>query len=157
MKFLLALPALVSLVSGFCDHGTTLRPRSLDKRVDVAEYGFHETDGALGWHGLDEDYHKCAKGKKQSPINIYSNEIATVAGSTLSFSVDSYPSGAEFLNLGSTVEVIANGTLVRQGKTFSLAQFHFHTPSEHHVDGEHYPVEVHFVFQAAGEQHPERP
>lgn len=34
------------------------------------------------------------------------------------------------------------------GTTYDLLQFHFHTPSEHTVDGNAYPAEVHFVHAA---------
>jgi carbonic anhydrase len=30
-------------------------------------------------------------------------------------------------------------------KKFSLKQFHFHTPSEHTINGMHYPMEMHLV------------
>jgi carbonic anhydrase len=33
-------------------------------------------------------------------------------------------------------------------ETYALVQFHFHAPSEHTVDGEHFPMEMHFVHQA---------
>lgn len=36
-------------------------------------------------------------------------------------------------------------------KVFSLKQFHFHTPSEHTIDGEHLPLEMHFVHQSDDE------
>ena len=44
---------------------------------------------------------------------------------------------------------IKNGTFIR-GKnatesTYNLAQFHFHSPSEHRIDGEDYPMELHLV------------
>lgn len=115
----------------------------------MATYDFHETTGALGWHGLNNNYKLCAKGKNQSPINIETNAITQVAGSSLSFSVASHPTGADFWNLGSTVQAFTNGTLVRSGKTYNLLQFHFHTPSEHHINSQHFSGEVHFVFQAA--------
>lgn len=41
------------------------------------------------------------------------------------------PAGAAALRLGST--------------RYDLLQYHFHTPSEHTLDGRHYPVEQHFV------------
>lgn len=146
------LASLLPLVSAICDHGTRLRPRSQTAGViEVADFGFNALDGPLNWHGLDPENADCAVGKNQSPINIYSADITTVPGSSLTFEVESYPSGAEFQNLGSTVEVETEGTLVRDGKEYELAQFHFHTPSEHRVDSEHYPMEVHFVFQAEGE------
>jgi len=36
------------------------------------------------------------------------------------------------------------------GKEFELKQFHFHTPSEHTIDGEYFPLEMHMVHEAAG-------
>ena len=37
------------------------------------------------------------------------------------------------------------GSVTVSGITYNLLQFHFHTPSEHAVDGEETPMEVHFV------------
>ena len=40
--------------------------------------------------------------------------------------------------------------LVIDGKEYKLAQFHFHTPSEHQIHGQnYYYMEVHFVHQDA--------
>src|SRR5207344_3151833 len=47
----------------------------------------------------------------------------------------------------------AGSTLGRVGSTekWTLAQFHFHDPSEHTVDGMSYPLEIHLVHvDAAG-------
>ncbi|KAG6830766.1 hypothetical protein H0H87_007165 [Tephrocybe sp. NHM501043] len=52
-------------------------------------------------------------------------------------------------NLGTTVEGPAVGTTQLAGKTYTLQQFYFHSPSEHLINGEHYPLEVHFVHRAA--------
>src|SRR5690349_13975438 len=41
------------------------------------------------------------------------------------------------------------GTLVLNGTTFTLLQFHFHTLSEHTIKGTHLLMEVHAVFQDA--------
>jgi len=69
-----------------------------------------------------------------------------------SFPVVDYPCGAEFENLGTNVEVVVNGTLVdgNSNTTFKLAQFHFHTPAEHRVNSEFYPMEMHWVFESDG-------
>ena len=56
----------------------------------------------------------------------------------------------EFENLGTTIEVIVNGTTTVAGSDFQLVQFHMHTPSEHHVNGEYHPLEVHMVHQVVG-------
>ena len=44
-----------------------------------------------------------------------------------------------------------NGTAVWNvdGVPYNLLQFHYHSPSEHTVDGVRYPLEVHFVHQNA--------
>ena len=42
----------------------------------------------------------------------------------------------------------AGSSITLDGRQFSLLQFHFHLPSEHTVEGESYPMEVHFVHQA---------
>ena len=34
--------------------------------------------------------------------------------------------------------------------SFDLKQFHFHSPSEHTINGEHFPLEMHMVHQATG-------
>jgi carbonic anhydrase len=56
----------------------------------------------------------------------------------------------EFENLGTTIEVIVNGTTSIAGSDFQLVQFHMHTPSEHHINGEYHPLEVHMVHQGVG-------
>ena len=33
---------------------------------------------------------------------------------------------------------------------YNLAQFYIYTPSEHHINDEEYPLEVHFVFEDSG-------
>lgn len=55
-----------------------------------------------------------------------------------------------FENLGTTVEVVVKGKTVFGGRKFNLKQFHYHTPSEHRIESEYYPVEVHMVHEADG-------
>jgi hypothetical protein len=79
---------------------------------------------------------------------LVTNSIGYASNGTLPFAVPSVY-GAKFENLGSGLEVdMPNGSLTANGTTFPFAQFHFHTPSEHRVNEEYYPMECHFVFQA---------
>ncbi|MGH3350156.1 MAG: carbonic anhydrase family protein [Nocardioides sp.] len=41
------------------------------------------------------------------------------------------------------------GSLTVSGVTYGLAQFHWHTPSEHLLSARDYPIEMHFVHQDA--------
>jgi carbonic anhydrase len=56
----------------------------------------------------------------------------------------------DFENLGSTVEVIAGGITEFANKHYNLKQFHFHSPSEHRINEEYFPLEMHMVHEAAG-------
>lgn len=146
----LSLLAIASLASAFCSHGTTLFPRSANG-APISDFNYDALTGPLNWAGLDTaTTHICSLGKTQSPINIVTKDYTPTSGSTLNFAVENYPDGAEIENLGSTLEVIVNGSLTVKGKEYSLKQFHFHTPSEHRLDDEYFPMEAHFVFQADG-------
>jgi carbonic anhydrase len=146
----LAALSLVAPALAACDYGTHLNPRS-EGAVPISTFGYTALDGPLNWHGLNATANAlCATGKHQSPINIDSS-IQRIEGRSVEFVVDAYPYGAEFENLGTTVEVPVNGTLWADGKMYKLAQFHFHSTSEHRVEQEYFPMETHFVFSAPGE------
>ena len=63
---------------------------------------------------------------------------------------------ALFENLGATVEVVVNGTLDWQGQSYTLKQFHFHTPCEHRIGEESFPIEMHLVHTTPGKCWPQR-
>jgi carbonic anhydrase len=85
-----------------------------------------------------------AEGRSQSPINIVTSRALT-GRHKIKFH---YQSSREHVdNLGHTVKVTydAGSTLDYDGHSYDLVQFHFHTPSEHLLDGVTYPMEMHLV------------
>jgi hypothetical protein len=58
----------------------------------------------------------------------------------------------DIVNNGHTIQIdtVGSGVLVVGKDRYVLQQFHFHTPSEHTVDGRSYPLEAHFVHKTAG-------
>ncbi|MDQ3058624.1 MAG: carbonic anhydrase family protein [Pseudomonadota bacterium] len=102
------------------------------------------------WAGLDPAFETCAKGLKQSPIDIR-NTVRT-ALAPLEFG---YTRAAPVIvNNGHTVQVNlpAGQTLKIGEQTYELLQFHFHTPSEETIAGKHAAMVAHFVHRnAAGE------
>lgn len=83
-------------------------------------------------------------GFEQSPINILSN--ANESGNhaiTLYFKDEIN----KVENLGHTVQLdFAEGSsIVQDDTTFAFKQCHFHTPSEHLIDGLTFPMEMHIV------------
>jgi len=81
----------------------------------------------------------------QSPINIITKQTDKNHGEPLSFVFHSDINAAE--NLGHTIQVDfkPGSTCMVNGKDYSSKQFHFHTPSEHLVDGMTFPMEMHIV------------
>lgn len=90
-----------------------------------------------------EHYPTCGAGQNQSPINIMSALHADLA----SLDINYKGRVSDIVNNGHTIEAHVNGenTITIDGETFSLKQFHFHTPSENYIDGKQYPLEAHFV------------
>ncbi|MEL6109217.1 MAG: carbonic anhydrase family protein [Planctomycetota bacterium] len=84
-------------------------------------------------------------GMCQSPINILTQAVAK--DTPHSIVLDYKRSTERVRNLGHTIEVEydAGNTIAFDGKVFDFRQFHFHTPSEHLVDGVTYPMEMHMV------------
>ncbi|KAJ7901365.1 alpha carbonic anhydrase [Mycena leptocephala] len=144
LRAILALASLIS-VSANCGHGTSFYPRD-EGHVNVSTFGYSGILGPLAWAGLSPANCACAQGKLQSPIVLNANlSKATSAPNMTIPSVDA----AEFENLGSTLEVpLSEGNITFNGVPFYVKQFHFHTPSEHRINDEYYPMEMHMVSQS---------
>lgn len=89
----------------------------------------------------------CAAGVRQSPIDLPAAPEAHLP--QLSFHYEPMLLDAE--NNGHTIEVEDHSaSYLRIGRErYELKQFHFHTPSEHQVEGQAYPMELHFVHSNA--------
>lgn len=147
LVFFVSAAFLLQTVQSTCAHGTTLHRR--ESTINPPTFSYSGITGPLNWHGISSSNSICATGTHQSPINIHSSTITKVPGSTIKVDIPN-SDDSEFLNLGTTIEVLVNGSLELDGKSFSLKQFHFHSPSEHLIDDHFFPMETHFVFQAQG-------
>ncbi|KAJ6560000.1 alpha carbonic anhydrase [Mycena capillaripes] len=151
LNFLRATVLLTSFVvsiSASCAHGTSVHPRAAGE-AHVSDFSYSDTHGPLAWAGLNPTANcACRLGTKQSPIVLNGNINTATSAPTVNIqSLDS----AQLLNLGSTLEVVIPqgvGSITFNGKRSNLKQFHFHTPSEHRINEEHYPLEMHLVHQA---------
>ncbi|OJJ95019.1 hypothetical protein ASPACDRAFT_1860403 [Aspergillus aculeatus ATCC 16872] len=147
MKHLtLLLVAITAYTSCFSD--TFLYPRAAGDLAANNLFNYTELGGPFKWHHINKTNAACSQGKHQSPIDVLSEEIDYVTSSSLIFDIPAADE-ARLSNLGSGLEVaLAQGGLtVNEDHQYQLAQFHFHTPSEHRVDQEYFPLEVHFVFK----------
>jgi carbonic anhydrase len=120
------------------------------------EWSYSFPNGPAQW-GSQSSFAACAQSDSQSPIDIESGEVADFKNVTfdqklqgLEFSwMDSF---ANPMHNGHTIEVpFENGSTTKfQGESYSLKQFHFHSPSEHTLNERFYPLEIHFVHKGAG-------
>ncbi|KAK4043310.1 alpha carbonic anhydrase [Parachaetomium inaequale] len=150
----LFLAASATRVIASCAHGTFLRPRAEGGTVEVAKFGYTGSIGPLNWAALESPANGvCATGTRQSPIDMVDGVFTVLQGADIQLTVNDMPGGADFENLGTTVEVITQGgTLTVADKTFELQQFHFHLPSEHLDNGTSQAMEMHMVFQSAAQE-----
>lgn len=112
-----------------------------------AHWSYTGENDAAHWGDLSEDFAVCKTGKQQSPVDFSATKA--VKGKQLAYRYNVADYKVE--NNGHTLQATPQGkaqTIVINGKTYTLKQFHFHTPSEHTFKGKHFPMEAHFVHQA---------
>ncbi len=119
-------------------------------------WGYAGDEGPEHWADLSPDFAPCAEGVEQSPIDLTGAVPIEDAGLELRI-------GTEVLTLeqrARVMDLVDNGHTIQitndvpmaldiDDVHYELVQFHFHSPSEHTIDGEHAPLEVHFVHKSA--------
>jgi len=122
-----------------------------DKKDSHAKKGGgHEVHwGYEGDHGPEhwgDNFPVCAKGKKQSPLNI----VGPFEKSKDALVVTYKEGPLKVLNNGHTIQVnVEPGSTLKINKdTYNLLQFHFHRPSEEQIDGKPMAMVAHFVHKS---------
>lgn len=115
--------------------------------AEHAHWSYEGAEGPTHWGDVDAASKVCGIGSQQSPINIGDTVEAALPGLRFGWS----GTADTIVNNGHTIQVnMAPGSTLQVGhETYKLVQFHFHRPSEHTVNGKPFPMEVHFVHQAA--------
>jgi carbonic anhydrase len=118
-------------------------------------WGYSAKDGPLAWYAMDPQANQaCGEGLNQTPINL-NDQVAKVEPATgYPLKYQKVPS-VDYLHTHHTAQVQVDGvdknnTLMVKNQEYYLAQFHFHVPSEHRIEGEFFPLEVHFVHKTRG-------
>jgi carbonic anhydrase len=124
----------------------TFLPLALIASGENPHWEYTGEDGPEHWGELSEAFDICSKGRNQSPIDL----VADIGADLPELIFDYTHSGSLIeKNTGHAIqENVRPGNYVElAGEKFELKQFHFHSPSEHTVNGEYFPMEVHFVHQ----------
>ena len=111
-----------------------------------SHWAYMGIEGPEHWGMLTEEYMTCETGDRQSPIDISMAKHGQ-HHSTLVFRY--HPSQVHELNNGHTIQVshVSGCEADLNDRTFKLRQFHFHAPSEHHIEDQAFPMEMHLVHQ----------
>ena len=144
----LALTAIVSLSAA----GWAATPGEQDAHAKPAatphevHWTYAGDTGPEHWGVIDPAAAMCAKGTHQSPIDI----VNVGRAEPMLVNFHEKATSAHVINNGHTVQVnvIGAGGISVGGKEYTLKQFHFHTPSENHIDGKTYPMVAHLVHQS---------
>ena len=108
-----------------------------------AHWSYQGAAGPQTWGGLKPEFSTCAKGQRQSPIDIRGGLAVDL--DPVKFSYQASPFAV--IDNGHTVQAnIASGNAIEiGGKRFELQQFHFHRPSEERIDGRQFEMSLHLV------------
>ncbi len=111
------------------------------------EWSYSGETGPDHWGELSPDYVLARTGKQQSPIDL----TGASAGNSEALRFDYHASQIDLVYNGHTIEEIEDhkSLLFIGEKEFVLEQFHFHSPSEHTVDGKHFAMEMHLVHKSS--------
>lgn len=114
-------------------------------------WGYHGEDGPDRWGELSDEYATCASGSEQSPIDLGS----ATPDQLVELTIDYRPGAVSIADNGHTVQADVVGaaagdnSITVDGIRYELLQMHYHTPSEHTVDGLFAPAEMHFVHRSS--------
>ena len=124
---------LVALLSG----------AACNRHDPAVKWGYDGLGAPEHWASLSEQYAACADGKRQSPIDIAGYDRGDAAPISLSYSVDA----TTVRNDGKLIHVdYEAGNTLRVGqRIYELRSAHFHSPSEHRIDGASFAAELHLV------------
>lgn len=107
------------------------------------QWGYIGKAAPENWANLDSKYAVCGSGLTQSPINLESPITEDLP--SISFRYQKSP--LHIVNNGRIIQVnyAPGSTILFEGTTYELQQFHFHHPGEHKIDGQEFDMEVHLV------------
>jgi carbonic anhydrase len=133
-----------------------INTRSVVPPSGAAEWTYEGKEGPAFWGKLSPGFSACAAGHSQSPVDLAKTSPASLPEMRAKFRptelrIVHHEHFADAINNGHTIQVnyTEGDTLTVGDASFKLAQFHFHSPSEHTVKGKHFPMEMHFVHQSS--------
>ena len=127
--------------------------------AEAPEWHYEGAEGPANWGTLSPTFAACSEGRNQSPIDITKATPAATAELRTTFPpaelhIAHHEHIADGINNGHTIQINYPDaeTLTLGGVDYQLTQYHFHSPSEHTVDGKRFPMEMHLVHKSADDR-----
>jgi carbonic anhydrase len=112
-------------------------------------WGYEGHEGPAHWGALNSEWSTCSAGQQQSPVDLTNAVSASIETPEIHW-IEQTP--AVIADNGHTIQASVEnaGGIMLDGVSYELLQFHFHAASEHTINGNHSPMEIHFVHASAG-------
>ncbi|KAJ4891172.1 Alpha carbonic anhydrase 7 [Raphanus sativus] len=119
---------------------------------DESEFSYKQNveNGPEKWGKLKPEWKMCGKGEMQSPIDLMNERVRIV--SHLGKLTRNYkPCNASLKNRGHDMMLRFEerpGSIKISGTEYQLLQLHWHSPSEHTINGRRFALELHMVHES---------
>lgn len=103
--------------------------------------------GPKQWGAMKKEWSACKNGGMQSPIDLSSHRV-TLVPNLGKLNISYNPCNATVKNRGHDISIYWEGnagSIHINGTQYLLKQSHWHSPSEHSVNGRRYDMELHMV------------
>jgi len=138
------------------DSSATTKDSHVEKEsARPVHWTYSGEDGPEHWASLSPVYALCGEGHSQSPVDLGASVTHGKVNMELDYKRTSLNIAHnelvdDIIDNGHTIQITAQpgSTLKLNDKVYHLKQLHFHTPSEHTLDGKHLPMEMHMVHQS---------
>ncbi|MGZ3239157.1 MAG: carbonic anhydrase [Burkholderiaceae bacterium] len=119
------------------------KEKTAEAHEESKHWSYDGEDGPSHWGKLNTAWAQCATGKRQSPIDIHDGIKVDLEPIQFEYK----PVHFKVTDNGHTIQVdLEPGNhFTLTGHTYELLQFHFHRPSEEHVNGKGFQMVVHLV------------
>jgi len=144
MKYVLFSIVIAAVLFNVACTGVTVKQEFGDHDLS---WSYDGEKGPENWGGLKDEYVRCKTGGSQSPINLTNEKEMGLSPIEFNYVLWKNP---KIENDGHTIRVenTSRSYIVIAGKPYQLMQLHFHSPSEHQIDGVHLDMEMHLVHKS---------